>query len=46
LKNRKWLTATNVIILICILVYVIDRFVLGGNYSDIGEISIKIAGKD
>ena len=46
MKKRNILTVTNAIILICILVYVIDRFVLVGDFLDIGELSIKIAGKD
>lgn len=46
MKKGNILTVTNAIILICILVYVIDRFVLVGGFSDIGELSIKIAGKD
>ncbi len=46
MKKRKLFTVTNIIILICIFVYIIDRFVLGGAFSDIGEPSIVVAGKD
>lgn len=47
MKKRKWLTATNAIVLICILVYVIDRFIFGGDFSVISrKLSIIIAGKD
>lgn len=46
MKRKKLLTATNIIILICILVYIIDRFILGGSASDLGEFNIEIAGKN
>ncbi len=46
MKNRKFLTMTNIIILICILLYAIDRFILGGSISDLGELNIQIAGKN
>ncbi len=46
MKKKRFLTATNIIILICILVYALDRFILGGSVSDLGELNIQIAGKD
>jgi len=46
MKKKKWITVTNIIILICILTYVIDRFILGGNIGDLGELNIQIAGKN
>lgn len=47
-KTKKWLTATNIIILICILVYVVDRYIIGGDISNEigGTVSIKINGQD
>lgn len=44
MKNKKFLTATNIIILICIVVYFVDWFILGGSIE--GEFSIVFAGID
>ncbi len=45
LKNKK-ITIINIVVIICIALYVLDRFVFVGNATDIGEFSIKIAGKN
>ncbi len=45
--KKKIMTTTNIIILICILVYIIDRFFLGSNPVDIEEnLTITIAGQN
>lgn len=46
MKNKKWLTATNIIVFICILIYILDRFIFVNSITEVDEFSLIIAGKE
>lgn len=46
MNKKKLVTATNIIILICIVIYIVDRFILSSQSFESGEFSIIVAGKD
>lgn len=46
MKKNNRITITNLIILVCTIVYILDRFVFVGDINEIGEFSLSIAGKE